>query len=396
MIDESGTSGRPHRVMLYSHDSVGLGHTRRNRELAHALARSLPELTQRSVTGLLVSGLETPSAGLPSGFDAVRLPAIRKSKHAYKPRHLQMTLESVVDLRSAVLHATVRQLLPDLMIIDRHPFGIGGELLPSLRRLREEHPQARIVLGLRDVLDSPGVVRAESQELTRHGGVDELIDAVWVYGDPMVHDLSAELPDCLAEKVFHTGYLAHGRRCSDDEAEQPYVLTTVGGGADGLAVCAAAARAEVPAGHRHLIVTGPQMPEADQEQVRRAAGLQTSVLSDVPDVHALVRRAAAVISMVGYNTACEILNTQVPALLVPREKPRLEQKIRADAFARHGLADTVGIEQVSGTVIGDWLRTAIGRKVDREVIGLSGLAAVPGLAAAQLAQGRTRGAGLAV
>lgn len=96
------------------------------------------------------------------------------------------------------------------------------------------------------------------------------------------------------------------------------------------------------------------------------------------------------ISMVGYNTACEILNTQVPALLVPREKPRLEQKIRADAFARHGLADTVGIEQVSGTVIGDWLRTAIGRKVDREVIGLSGLAAVPGLAAAQLAQGRTR------
>src|SRR5690606_42019675 len=41
------------RVLLYSHDSQGLGHVRRNLALAHALAEQLPRLTGRPVTGPL-------------------------------------------------------------------------------------------------------------------------------------------------------------------------------------------------------------------------------------------------------------------------------------------------------------------------------------------------------
>ena len=44
----------PLRIVLYSHDSVGLGHVRRNLALAHALRNQLPGLTGREVTGILL------------------------------------------------------------------------------------------------------------------------------------------------------------------------------------------------------------------------------------------------------------------------------------------------------------------------------------------------------
>ena len=45
----------PLRLALYSHDAKGLGHLRRNLALAHHLARALPGLTGRDVTGLVIT-----------------------------------------------------------------------------------------------------------------------------------------------------------------------------------------------------------------------------------------------------------------------------------------------------------------------------------------------------
>ena len=58
----TGADPRPIRVALYSHDSVGLGHTRRNLAIAHALAEELPRHTGRSATGLLLTSLPIPAA----------------------------------------------------------------------------------------------------------------------------------------------------------------------------------------------------------------------------------------------------------------------------------------------------------------------------------------------
>ena len=63
------------RIVLYSHDSVGLGHVRRNLALAHALSNQLPVLTGRDVTGILVSGTAlAPGFDVPAGWDWVILP----------------------------------------------------------------------------------------------------------------------------------------------------------------------------------------------------------------------------------------------------------------------------------------------------------------------------------
>ena len=71
----------PVRVLLYSHDSQGLGHVRRNLTIAHHIAAAIPAATGRPVSGLLVSGLAPASVfPLPQGFDWLTIPGISKGK----------------------------------------------------------------------------------------------------------------------------------------------------------------------------------------------------------------------------------------------------------------------------------------------------------------------------
>ena len=62
---------------------------------------------------------------------------------------------------------------PDVVIVDKEPVGLRGELKPSLDILRRRG--ARIVLGLRDVLDEPAAVL---EEWSRNGAL-EALDTVY-------------------------------------------------------------------------------------------------------------------------------------------------------------------------------------------------------------------------
>lgn len=370
----------PLRVVLYSHDSQGLGHFRRNRALAGALARRLPVLTGRPATGLLVNGVTGASgATLPTGFDVVTLPAITKTPAGYAPRHLTMGLSAATGLRSAVIRATLSSFAPDLVIVDRHPLGVEGELAPALAELRADHPATRVVLGLRDVLDERATVAAEWRR-TPVGVVRELFDEIWCYGDAAVHDLrrTGELPEALHDLVRYQGYLSRGRVLEADDLhmDRPYLVTTAGGGRDGTALCLAAAATEVPPGFGHLVVTGPQMSEGDHLRVLRAAGPLTQVVRSVPDAAGLIRGAAASVSMAGYNTVTETMATDVPALLVPRETPRREQLIRATGLAAVGAADVLRQDDLTPTALRAWWRSQAGRRTDRSHLDLGGLGSV--------------------
>lgn len=379
------TVQEPLRVVFYSHDSQGLGHFRRNRVLAHSLARRLPQLVGRPVTGLLVHGVSgAGAASVPEGFDVVTLPAVGKVGRSYGPRHLGVGLDAVAALRGGIVRTVLASFAPDLVVVDRHALGVGCELAPALAELRATRPETSVVLGLREVLDSPEVVRAEWTH-TPPEVVRELFDEIWVYGDPRVHDLrtTGELPVALHDLVRYQGYLAHGRAEDPDvlQPERPYLLTTTGGGSDGSALCLASAAAPVPAGHHHVVVTGPQMGDADHRSVERAAGRRTSVVRSVPDAAGLIRRAAATVSMAGYNTVTETMATTVPTLLVPREWPRREQLIRAGGLAATGAADLLRQGDLSPARLGAWFAAHAGGRVERSHLDLNGLAAVARAAA---------------
>ena len=54
----------------------------------------------------------------------------------YTPRRLDMDGGRLRDLRSVTIDAALTAFDPDLLIVDRHPFGIDGELRPVLANLR--------------------------------------------------------------------------------------------------------------------------------------------------------------------------------------------------------------------------------------------------------------------
>lgn len=383
-------------VVLYSHDSVGLGHARRNRALAHALAEDLPRLTGQPVRGLLIAGHPDATAdSLPEGWDWLVLPGFTRTAEGYASRSLDVSNERLSALRRSTAAAAIKAMSPDLFIADRHPFGVGEELLDSLVWLRSQG--TRCVLGLREVLDSPEATRAEWARIGGAAAAAKFYHAVWVYGDPSVYNpiSSGEIPQPLATRTRFTGYLSHGRPVdevsgSSVRAPKPYVLSMVGGGSDGGRLALAAAQARVPAGHRHIILTGPQMPLPDHARVQRtveaspdAARIQVTRLA--PHVPALVREAAAVVSMAGYNSTAEIMATTTPALLVPRAARRAEQPRRARALAAVGAVDTLALEELSAEALSRWLAEAVVRRCDRGAVDLDGLSRIGALAAAELA-----------
>lgn len=383
------------RIALYSHDSVGLGHTRRNLAVAHAVTEAWAEQGRGRISGLLITGQpHATTEAAPNGWDWVVVPGLTRTPDGYAPRQLDAPLDQVTSLRGSIVAAALEDFGPDLVVVDRHPFGVEGELRAALRRLKADRPDCSVVLGLREVLDHPEATQREWRAAGGSAAIRSTFDAIWVYGDPEVYDpvATGEIPRDLAELVVHTGYLAHGRHePRETEVERPFVVTMVGGGSDGLTVAAAAAAAPLPHGHRHLVITGPQMPPEHHAAVVAAAGPDTEVVSAVPDAHALIRQAAACVSMGGYNTVCEVMTTRTPALIVPRSQRRQEQRRRAEALASRGLIEQLPPADVSPQTVSAWWHGAVGRSVDRIDVDLDGLARLGPLAADMIeAQKSTR------
>ncbi len=391
MVDDVPLAARPRRVALYSHDTQGLGHVRRNLALADALAAGEPASQTLLITG-------APSAAalpLPPGADFVALPALAKrGSGEYHPRSLSGSLGQLVRLRSEVISAALGAFEPDVLIVDKVPRGFSGELEPALRRLRASG-RARCVLGLRDVLDTAPVARREWQESRATQAVALHYDAVWVYGDPAVYDPVSEygLPASVRAKVSYTGYLANGRPVppagtTPPPPPGPFALCLVGGGQDGLALARSFVRSRLPSGMSGVVVTGPYMDPGHREDLHLLAATRPDmVVNDyVLDPERWIGAADLVVSMAGYNSVCEVLAHRKRALLVPRTRPRAEQLVRARRLEQLGQADVLHPDDLSSARLSEWMLRAAGAgPVHGAHVDLDGLARVPGLVDALLA-----------
>ena len=331
------------RVMLYSHDTFGLGHLRRSRTIAQALARDDERLSALITTGSPVAG----RFDFPAHVDHVRLPGVvKQSDGSYRSHNLAVDIDETVRLRAALLAAADAAFAPDLIIVDKEAGGFRNELLPTLDAAQARG--ARLVLGLRDVLDDSAALLEEWTRKHAFDAIERYYDELWVYGVRAVHDPLQDLPlsaQVRARTTF-TGYL---RREAPDAPtghaapDEPYVLATTGGGGDGADLVdwvLSAYESDPTLGPHAVIVYGPFLQADLRAQFEhRAAALdgRVTTLGFDSRLEALVDRAAGVVSMGGYNTFCEVLSLDKPAVIAPRTHPRQEQLIRAQAAERLGL-----------------------------------------------------------
>ncbi len=383
----------PRRIVLYSHDTQGLGHMRRNLMLAKALLACEP---QPAI--LLIGGArEMGKLVFPPGIDCLTLPALGKcSDGQYRPRWIPISLRRLIALRTQTIASAIAAFDPDVLIVDKVPLGAFKELKPSLQLLRERG-KARCILGLREVLDDPATTRREWRDADNDVVIGDYYDSIWVYGDPAVYNPVREydFSRAVAQKVVFTGYLDRSAGASANDAagtrllEQLDVppnsrlaLCLVGGGQDGDAVAAAFAEAKLPADMIGVIVTGPFMSPDAQRRLHENAASNPSlrVLPFIAETAPLLRRAACVVCLGGYNTMCEVLAFEKPALVVPRVKPRREQLIRAERLRDLGLVDLLHPRDLTTEAISDWLCTPTPAPANvRERVDLNCLSRLPEL-----------------
>jgi predicted glycosyltransferase len=334
------------RFIFYSHDGIGLGHLRRNLAIAAALTDAAPDASVLLATGCDDLGTH----GLAPNVDVLVLPGLRKVANGrYSARRLPMSGREVRALRSAQLETAIRSFRPDVMLVDKHPVGVRGELRPALDVLLANGGCA--ALGLRDILDDPDSV---AEEWAGNGVVEAMesyVDRILVYGDSRVVDVVDEygLPASLAARSRYCGYVVNPVPAGSSAVERlpafatrldrrPTVLATAGGGEDGLSLLESFARAAQGAAWDGVIVCGPQLNTRGR-QALRALSIESGVEFHVnePDIASWFSHADALVCMGGYNTLCEATSRGTPTLCVPRVRPRREQLIRASAFARMGL-----------------------------------------------------------
>ncbi|MFQ5612163.1 MAG: glycosyltransferase family protein [Anaerolineae bacterium] len=389
------------RIALYSHDTQGLGHIRRNLAIAQALIEADPDTVILMVAG----AREANAFVLPPGVDCLTLPALSKNGNGrYGPRSLRVSLKGLIALRSNIIRAALESFKPDVLLVDKVPVGAFGELRESLEYLRNRG-RTRCVLGLREILDDPDTVRQEWHLAGNEAAIRAYYDAVWVYGDPRVYDPVREyqLSGAVAAKVRYTGYLDRYSR-SDlhpaggldslaglDLPPGRLALCLVGGGQDGYRLADAFLGADLPPGANGLVVTGPFMPsEARQAlQDRIADQPRRRLLEFVGEPEHLLRMADSVIAMGGYNTICELLSLEKRALIVPRVTPRQEQLIRAERLRDLELLDMLHPADLSSQALTAWLagNASKGVKV-QDRIDLHGLVRLPALLDEVLARSR--------
>jgi predicted glycosyltransferase len=341
-------------ILMYSHDTYGLGHIRRTMAIA-------TRLRQPGTNILILTG--SPIAGrfaFPEQVDFVRIPGmIKKTNEEYQPLSIKINPRHALDIRCNIITATAKTLQPHLFIVDKEPLGLKKEVLPTLQWLRRSLPHSRAILGLRDVMDDAATVIADWTEKGVYEILGRLYDEIWVYGNQSLYDPIQEydIPPAISSKMHFTGYIPRKipdrkgvkqiRREQGVDSGEKLVVVTTGGGGDGypvmstfLDVLEARADARLPLGYRSVLITGPFMPKQQRRRLfKRARRLGVRTYHFFRQMEKIIAAADLVVCMGGYNTLCEILSQRTVSLVIPRETPRREQLIRAEAMHGQRLID---------------------------------------------------------
>ncbi len=342
-----------YNIMMYSHDTYGLGHIRRTMAIAaHLLG---PRINILILTGSPIAG----RFSFPEQIDFVRIPGmIKKTNDEYLPLSIKINARHALDIRKNIITATAKTFQPQLFIVDKEPLGLRKEVLPTLKWLQRSRPGTRAILGLRDIMDDAATVKQDWREKGVYEILQNLYAEIWVYGNREFYNPIEEydIAESISQKMYFTGYIP--RKTPGPEAvrnirkelgvkpDEKLVVVTTGGGGDGYAVMrtyvSMLESAAKPLPFKSVLITGPFMPKNKRRKIfKRARKQGVRGYHFYRQMEKIFAAADLVVCMGGYNSLCEILSQGTPSLVIPRETPRKEQLIRAQTFKRHNLVDYI-------------------------------------------------------
>lgn len=361
------------RVMLYSHNTRGLGHATRSIALAWSLYERLPEASVLYCGG----SLHEMSSLLPPNADYIKLPSFDARKVGQKtqivPARLRISREQQSAIRRAILGSVAETYQPQVLLADFYPVGKERELIDGLDWMKS-HPTSRVYLGFRDVIDDPVyTIRFLKDHLD---SIRKYVDRIFIYGDPALFDFvhAYQLPADIASRSVYTGYIVNRgvpwrsvesiRSLLGVREGQSLIVVSAGGGKDAADILLSVIRVQRQFAEQHnwhwVVVGGPLAREEEWQHLQEAVqGTSVILVRYWPVLSEVINAADLFIGTCGYNLAAEIIATGTPAIFIPIPRQETEQVIRAEILNRSGLGQVVPFqpgetEQRLASLLSDW------------------------------------------
>lgn len=373
-------STRQLKVLIYCQDSYGLGHLRRNVNIAHALHRLDPSIS----TLFVADSPLAPFFTLPPNSDFIKLPTLVKvDAGVWETPKLPLPVKRTRKMRAQMLKKIVLQYQPNAVLVDHMPHGAMRELIAALKAIRRKLPHTQTILGLRDILGAPETIIRQWEKEGAYQAIADYYDAIMIYGCQELYDLAREYQFSadLHQRVYYCGYVfdpevgpmnvslsEHPREKNTRNGmangteprgyrrqlhngtfpgrKRHQILVVGGGGSDAQMMMQTSLDAirqlntEIP--FDTLMFTGPFMPVEDRNAlVHKSADLPVTVKWMDNDVRRYFPKADLVISMAGYNTITEIMGYAKRAVVVPRLGPSAEQSIRCEILHERGIIHSI-------------------------------------------------------
>jgi len=341
------------KVMIIVTHLLGTGHLSRALTLGRAFVQDGHE------TFVISGGMPAPQLDS-TGMTLLGLPPLRSDGTDFT-RLLTQSAEIAdapyLKSREVALVEAIRSFGPDVLITELFPFGrrsLAAEFTAALEAA-QALPHRPVILGsVRDILAPPSKPsKAERTEEIVH----QYYDGILVHSDPDIVPLNISWPvsDPLNERLFYTGFVApkapvpHPDAVGKDE-----VLVSAGGGSVGQPIFRAAIEAarKMP-NRRWRLLVGGQDAKARIEQLEQLVGDAPVTLEPVrPDFRQMLPLAAASVSMCGYNTALDILQSGTPAVFIPFDDGKeVEQSLRGQSLSEMSAIEVLPSKDLEGSAL---------------------------------------------
>jgi hypothetical protein len=129
---------------------------------------------------------------------------------------ISLTQEEFLRIRENLIATFVKDFQPAAMIVDFHPEGKNGELIPAII----SSPETKKVLGLRGILGSPAETNREFFNSRLIAFIQDYFSVIHVYIDERVFRLEDyySVPATLSAMFKYTGYVTRPTIASKVEA----------------------------------------------------------------------------------------------------------------------------------------------------------------------------------
>lgn len=354
-------TGQIKRVLVYTHNSIGLGHAFRTLAVVTGIRKWRPD-----IDFLVISSTSIPQIFFNEGIEVIKLPSVKldidREDNPMLPRYLSCCdLETVFDFRQRLIMETFDFFKPDLLMIEHNMTGQMSELIPLLMnkwRRKGGPGDFTLVHVCRGIMKWMPLLRIPYQN-PRHRSesinIGELYDFMYVLEDRDVIDINKAFlgddPD-LEKKIRYLGKITNkvrGELAARAEVlerfcltDKPIILVSLGRNRRVFdlseRLLEVFEKTAINRDFQVVMVLDPYLDRGASEILRsHAAKKKVHVTAFVPDLVDLIAQSELVICRAGYNIVNEVLLTGTRAILIPESHGGGEQERRGQSLSRENI-----------------------------------------------------------